>query len=318
MKHKIGVVIPCYKVSAQILSVLNDIGPEVDLIVVVDDYCPEKTGMLVERKTSDTRIVVVKHSENLGVGAAVITGYKLALDQNIDVIVKVDGDGQMDPSLINNFVIPIITGRADYTKGNRFFNIDGLTSMPRMRLIGNTLLSFVTKISSGYWDIFDPTNGYTAIRSTVARQLPFEKISKRFFFESDILFRLNTFRAVVRDVPIFATYGEEVSNLRITSIFGVFFRKNIVNTFKRVFYTYYLRDLTIASIQLPIGLLLFVFGMTFGIHSWVELHGAAFASSGTVMLSALPILTGIQLILSFINYDIEHVPKHSMYNHTKK
>jgi len=182
--------------------------------------------------------------------------------------------------------------------------------MPGMRLFGNAVLSLMAKLSTGYWDLFDPTNGYTAIHADVARLLPFSKISKRYFFETDILFRLNTMRAVVVDVPMSAKYGEEVSNLKISSIIGEFLFKHVRNFFKRIFYNYYLRDLSLASIELPLGLLLIIFGTVFGLLSWHESALAnAVTPAGTVMLSALPILMGLQFLLAFLGSDIGSVPR---------
>jgi hypothetical protein len=202
-----------------------------------------------------------------------------------------------------------LRGEADYSKGNRFFDIESLQGMPRLRIFGNAVLSLMSKLSSGYWNIFDPTNGYTAIRAEVARRLPFGKISNRYFFETDILFRLNTLRAVVIDVPMDAKYGDEVSHLKISSIVGEFLMKHARNFFKRIFYNYYLRDLSISSIELPIGLFLILFGGIFGINKWVEsAHLDIPATAGSVMISALPILMGLQLILAFLNNDISSTP----------
>jgi dolichol-phosphate mannosyltransferase len=312
--YKIAVVIPSYKVTAHILSVIDAIGPEVWRIYVVDDMCPEESGKFVNSRTTDSRVVVLTHEINYGVGGAVMTGYKRAIQDGADVIVKVDGDGQMDPTLIAHFVLPIINGQADYTKGNRFFNLEKIREMPAIRLFGNTVLSFMTKLSSGYWDLFDPTNGYTAIHAEVARRLPFHKISKRYFFETDILFRLNTIRAVVADVPMDAKYADEISNLKISKIAGEFFLKHLRNFGKRIFYSYYLRDMSIASLELPLGLLLIIFGVFFGGWHWfLSLSENIPASAGTVMLSALPSLMGLQLVLAFLNYDILSVPKKSIH-----
>ncbi len=181
---KVAVVIPCYKVKNHILGVIGGIGPEVVRIYAVDDCCPDGSGDFIEANCSDERVIVLRHSENQGVGGAVMSGYRAAIDDDMEVIVKVDGDGQMDPSLIPDFITPILAGEADYTKGNRFFDLEEIRAMPRMRLFGNAMLSFMTKLSSGYWDLFDPTNGYTAIHVTVARHLPFKKISNRYFFRN--------------------------------------------------------------------------------------------------------------------------------------
>lgn len=312
--HRIAVVIPSYKVTRHVLQVIAAIGPEVWRIYVVDDKCPDGSGNFVSANCIDPRVVVLHHDANQGVGGAVMTGYQRAIEDGSDVIVKVDGDGQMDPALIPDFVGPIVTGQADYTKGNRFFNLDRIREMPTARLLGNTALSFMTKLSSGYWDLFDPTNGYTAIHADVARQLPFTKISRRYFFETDMLFRLNTMRAVVVDVPMDARYADEVSNLAISRIAGEFLIKHIRNFFKRLFYSYYLRDLSIASIELPLGILLLAFGVIFGSLRWVQsAQDGIAASAGTVMLSALPIFMGLQLVLAFLNYDIESVPRRSIH-----
>jgi dolichol-phosphate mannosyltransferase len=282
----------------------------VSRIYVIDDCCPELTGDFVKRNCSDERVVVIRHQLNQGVGGAVMSGYQAAIKDGMDIIVKVDGDGQMDPTLIPSFVGPLIAGEADYAKGNRFFDLEQIRAMPSIRLFGNAVLSLMTKLSSGYWDLFDPTNGYTAIYADVAQKLPYKKISRRYFFETDILFRLNTLRAVVVDIPMDARYGDEVSNLKISKIVGEFLAKHVRNFTKRLFYNYYLRDLSLASIELPLGLLLFSFGVTFGGWHWVRsIREDIITSPGTVMLSALPALMGLQLILAFLAYDIASVPR---------
>ena len=306
----IAVVIPCHRVKDQILDVLASIGPECKAIYVVDDACPEKTGDHVEQKAQDPRIRVIRNSINLGVGGATLAGYEAALQDGASILVKCDGDGQMDPTLIPHIVAPIASGEADYAKGNRFFDLAGLETMPTLRLIGNSLLSFLTKLSSGYWNIFDPTNGFTAIHAAVARALPFEKISRGFFFESDMLFRLGTLRAVVCDVPMPARYGEENSNLRIGRIAGLFAWKHAVNTVKRIFYGYYLRNFNIASIEIVLGFLLMSFGVWFGGTRWLEgIRDGVAQTSGTVMVAALPVIVGFQLVLAALSYDLQNIPR---------
>jgi dolichol-phosphate mannosyltransferase len=316
--YKVAVVIPSYKVKSHILSVINSVGPEVWRIYVVDDKCPDGSGAFVSEGCHDPRVVVLFHEVNQGVGGAVMTGYQQAIEDGADVMVKVDGDGQMDPALITSFVWPIVTGQADYTKGNRFFDLENVRSMPAVRLFGNAVLSLMCKFSSGYWNLFDPTNGYTAIHADVARHLPFKKISRRYFFETDMLFRLNTLRAVVLDVPMDAKYGDEVSNLNIFKIMGEFFLKHMRNFFKRIFYNYYLRDMSLASIELPIGVLLLGFGLVYGGYKWGQSAQMGLPTpAGTVMLSALPILSGIQLLLGFIGYDVSSVPNRPIHENLK-
>lgn len=307
---RIAVVIPAYRVTRHILGVIAAVGPDVWRIYVVDDACPDGSGRHVEDNCRDPRVVVLRHDSNQGVGGAVMTGYRAALDDGAEVIVKVDGDGQMDPALIPDFAGPILAGEADYAKGNRFIDLEAIRGMPRARALGNAILSLMAKLSSGYWDLFDPTNGYTAIHADVARHLPLAKISRRYFFESDMLFRLNTLRAVVVDVPMAATYRDEVTNLRIGSIAVEFLVKHARNCFKRILYNYWLRDVSLASIELPLGIALFVGGATFGAFHWTMSARAGVATpAGTVMVAGLPVLMGVQLILAFLAYDIASVPR---------
>jgi dolichol-phosphate mannosyltransferase len=307
---KIAVVIPTYKAKSHILGVIREIGPEVSRIYVVDDCCPDHSGQFVESHCDDKRVVVIKHLVNQGVGGAVMTGYQAGIADGMNILVKIDSDGQMDPHLISEFVRPILDGEADYTKGNRFFDLENVRSMPKIRLFGNAVLSLMCKLSSGYWNLFDPTNGYTAVHADVARRLPFAKISQRYFFETDMLFRLNTLRAVVLDVPMEARYADEVSHLKISQIIGEFLSKHVRNFAKRIFYNYYLRDMSLASIELPLGILMLSFGLVYGGYHWVDSAKAGVATpAGTVMLSAMPLLMGLQLILAFVSFDIASVPK---------
>ena len=306
----IAVVIPCYKVTRHIIGVIAAIGEEVSRIYVVDDACPDGSGDYVLAHCGDARVTVLRHESNQGVGGGVMTGYRAAFSEGAAVIVKVDGDGQMDPRLIPNFIAPILAREADYTKGNRFFDLEEIRSMPGIRLFGNAILSFMTKLSSGYWDLFDPTNGYTAIHADVARHLPFHKISNRYFFETDILFRLNLLRAVVVDIPMSAKYGSEVSHLKISKVVAEFPLKHLRNLSKRILYNYYLRDLSLASIELPLGLIMLLLGSGYGLFYWVHAaHVGASTPAGTVMLSALPVLMGMQLVLAFLGSDIANIPR---------
>lgn len=305
----VAVTIPCFKVRNQILSVIEGIGQEVSYIYVVDDCCPQLSGKYVEEHSGDDRVKVIYHAENQGVGGAVCTGYNAAIEDGMDVIIKIDGDGQMDPSLIPKFIRPILEGRADYTKGSRFYSIKSLESMPGVRKFGNAVLSFVNKASSGYWNIMDPTNGYTAIHRRAVSMLPIEKLSKRYFFESDMLFRLGTIRAVVRDIPMDAKYEDEESSLSIKKVAVEFPPLYLKAFFKRIFYNYFLRDFNGASMELIVGVALMVFGGVFGSFHWAEsIITDQAATTGTVMLSVLPIILGFQLLLSAITYDTNNVP----------
>lgn len=311
---RIAVVIPSYRVTAHVLDVIAAIGPEVWRIYAVDDACPDGSGEHVERNCSDSRVRVLRHTVNEGVGGAVMSGYRQALADGCDVIVKIDGDGQMDPSLVPVFVAPIVRGEADYTKGNRFYDLAQIGRMPGMRIFGNAVLSFMAKLSTGYWDLFDPTNGYTAIHAEAARLLPYDRISKRYFFETDILFRLNTFRAVVVDVPMDARYGDEVSNLKISRILTEFLYKHARNVGKRIFYNYFLRDLSLGSLELLAGVMLLLFGTCFG--GWHWWHSAAIGLAtpvGTIMIATVAVVSGLQFMLAFFGHDIARVPQRALH-----
>jgi dolichol-phosphate mannosyltransferase len=306
---RIGMIIPCFRVRSHILAVLERVGPEVDAIYVVDDCCPEGTGPFVEQQASDPRIRVLIHETNQGVGGAVLTGIGAALQDGVDIVVKVDGDGQMDPALLPLFVRPIAEGEADVAKGNRFYNPDDVRAMPHSRLFGNACLSFLTKLSSGYWNSFDPTNGYVAWDCRLLAMVPRNKVEKRYLFETDLLFRVGLLRAKVTDIPMAAVYGEEKSNMIIRKQILPFLVLNLRNFAKRIFYNYFLRDFNVASLEIMLGLALILFGAIYGLSHW---GGNAPASAGIVMIAALPLLTGIILLTSFVNFDIQQVPREAV------
>lgn len=305
----IAVAIPSYRVTAQVLAVINAIPPIVERIYAVDDACPDGSGDHIERHCTDPRVRVLRHASNQGVGGAVTTAYRAALAEGMDIVVKIDGDGQMDPRLLSLFVRPILVGRADYTKGNRFYRPESIRDMPRTRLFGNAMLSFLTKLSCGYWHVMDPTNGYTAIHTSVLRELPLDKLEQRYFFETDMLFRLNTVRAVVRDIPMDAVYANEESNLRIGKVLPEFFVKHLSRLGRRYVYSYLVRDFNIGTIYSLTGSFLLLAGSAFGILRWLSSNASSHpASSGTVMLAAMPVLIGIQLLIAFLQYDVSSVP----------
>ena len=307
---KIHVVIPAYQVERHIVDLIGRIDSSIEKIWVVDDACPNGSGKLLESKVRDKRVEVLYNSENQGVGGAVVAGYKSALEAGAEVVVKLDGDGQMHPEDIATLVRPIELGEADYTKGNRFDSLDDLYLMPRIRIFGNAVLSLWSKISSGYWGVTDPTNGFTAIHRAVLSKLELGKLSKRYFFESDMLFRLNISGAVVEDVALPARYGNEKSNLKIRKVLVEFPIKHTKNLFKRIFYRYYLREWSIASFELPLAIGLGIFGAWFGLSSFVAAAEAGRATTaGQATISSLAIILGVPLLLSFLAYDIQSEPR---------
>ena len=306
----VGVVIPCYCERANILAVLAAIPADISRIYCIDDGCPQSTGEHVEEHNEDQRVTVIYHDRNQGVGAAMRSGYRAALADRMDLIVKLDGDGQMDPAEIPNLLAPIISDDADYAKGNRFYRLEGLTSMPLLRLFGNIILSFVSKLSTGYWQLFDPNNGFTAIDARVLEMVPLDDVDDGYFFEADMLFRLNTLRAVVLDVPMRAQYGDEKSSIKLPRVTMVFTVKHTVNFFKRLFYNYLLRGFSVASVEWIAGPLALAFGIVFGVSQWMHsIENGVAATAGTVMLASLPTIIGMQMLLSAIHFDIGNEPR---------
>lgn len=306
---KIAVVIPCYRVAETIRNVVLGLPETVDHILVVDDACPEQSGRAAE-EAGRAEVTVLYHAENQGVGGAVMTGYHKAMELGCEVVVKVDGDGQMDPAYLPALVSPLLTDQADYTKGNRFVDFQALRSMPKIRLFGNNVLSFLEKLFSGYWNLMDPTNGYTAIHRRTLEKLDLSRIAKGYFFESHMLLHLNLINAVVRDVPIPARYGTENSSLNIGKTLLHFPSRLIGGLFKRIFLKYFIYDFNMASVYLVLGVPLFLWGFGFGLFHWIDSAFSGEAkTAGTIMVSALPLIVSVEMLLQAINIDIHNVPK---------
>lgn len=310
----IAVVIPCFKVKEHVLKVLQEIPDFVDYIITVDDCCPDKSGEFISGNVSSPKLTVLRNEVNLGVGGAMIKGYQEALKKEVDVTVKVDGDGQMDPQLIIDLISPILSGKADYVKGSRFYHIESLQEMPTLRLIGNTGLSFINKLVTGYWEIMDPTNGFTAISKVALKDIPLQKLEKRYFFESDMLFRLSLAKARVTDFVMDAKYADEVSNLSISRVLFSFPPKYLKRLFKRICYQYFLRDFNFGSLSLLTGLPLFLVGSLIGIVKYIEyaIIRETPAPVGSVVIPSLLIILGVQFLISFFQYDINAFPKTSL------
>lgn len=308
---EIAVVIPTYKATQHLNEVIEGIPSYIHHIIVVDDRCPEKSGEIAQKMAeTDARIHVIFHEKNKGVGGAMVTGYKAALALNCGIVVKMDSDSQMDPSYLPELLQPVINNKAAYAKGNRFVDFKALRSMPTLRLMGNSLLSFMVKACSGYWNIMDPTNGYTAITAEALKKINLDKVANDFFFESDMLIRLNIQNAVIRDVAIPARYGNETSNLSIRRIllkFPFLLTKGLI---KRFVLKYLIFDFNMASIYTLIGFPMVIWGLVFGIYKWIENSSLAISTpTGTVMMSVLPLILGTQFILAAINIDIQSTPK---------
>jgi len=312
--QKIAVAIPAYCEEKNIRGVLTSIPEYVDWIIVVDDASTDNTRQYVlEEQKRDNRIHCIIHNKNQGVGGATITGYKKAVELGAQVIVKMDGDGQMDPQKIKNLIYPLINYDADYTKGNRFFHVKDLKQMPTLRLLGNGILGFLVRICSGYWNLYDPTNGYTAIHSYIVQMLPLEKIHKRYFFESNMLLELYILRAKVKDIPIPSRYGSEQSSMNLFRVILTFPFLLFKGFVRRLVLSHILYNFTQVGLLFLIGLIFLIFGVTFGSVMWIQgyLTGVP-ATSGTVMLAALPSIIGCFMLIAAWISDLNMVPMESL------
>jgi len=309
-KYCVAAVIPCYRVEREIQSVLQTIPSYIKHVIAVDDASPDSTPELVAAAAKrDERLLLIRHPSNQGVGGAMVSGYRKALELGAQIIVKIDGDGQMDVDHLPKLLQPLIEGKADYTKGNRFRDFKSLQQMPFIRRVGNMGLGFLAKAATGYWNMFDPTNGFNAIRSEVLAQLPLDKIDRSYYFETSMLAHLYLIGAVSKDVPMPARYQGEVSSLLIHRILFQFPPRLLSTFLRRLLLKNFIYDFSMASIYLLVGLPLLVFGLVFGMIKWIQYASIDVAApTGTVMLPTLSVLLGIQLLLSAIEIDLRSVP----------
>jgi len=304
----VHVVIPAYNVAPRIVAVLKSVPDFVDAITVVDDASRDGTADAA-RAAGDPRVQVLRHDVNRGVGAAMVTGFADALASGDGIVVKMDGDGQMDPAMLPRLLDPIVEGRCGYAKGNRFLFARELAAMPRHRLVGNFSLTFLTKLASGYWHVFDPQNGYVAIASSALRLLELHRLSRRWFFENDMLINLNVFNVPVADVAIPARYGDERSSMSIGRVLVSFPFHLFRGYWSRFYRKYVLRDFSPVALFMLAGIPLLLFGICFGGYTWVQSWRLnRFASTGTVMLSVLPFIVGFQLVLQALVLEMRESP----------
>ena len=308
-RPRIAVVLPCYRVREKIVGVVESLIGRVDYIIAVDDQCPEKSGEWLQEQCKHPSVQVLFHEVNQGVGGAMITGYEAALQTDAEVVVKMDGDGQMDSRFLTRLIAPLITGKADFAKGNRFFDLRALRAMPQARRIGNFGLTLLTKAASGFWHLSDPTNGYFALRRGALGLVNFHLLDRRYFFEISLLVQLNVVRAVAIDVPIPAIYADENSSLNPMRALVSFPGKLLRGFFHRIWWRYFIYDINIVSIFLVAGMLLFFGGAIFGAWRWsANVEEGINQSAGTVALAMLPMLLGFQMLLQAMVLDVMDKP----------
>jgi glycosyltransferase involved in cell wall biosynthesis len=280
----------------------------VDHIIVVDDCSTDGTSEAASAE-NDARLVLLRHDVNRGLGATLIDAHKEAMRLGADVSVVMAGDAQMDPRYLPALLDPIVENGYDFTKGNRFFSTKSWQGMPRHRIIGNVLLTFLTKVATGYWNIFDPQNGYTAIASEAQREIDWDAVARDYSFENDVLAHLWLNARRVKDVNIPAVYGEEVSDIKLGTVIP-----DLMRTLRRAFWRRIFSKYVVESFS-PVALfgfsasVLLIWSLLFG--GWVvgqKVLGVT-PTTATVMLVVLPFLMGFELTLAALVIDILNSPK---------
>lgn len=300
-------MVPAHNEEAHIADVIRGLPGIVDHVVVVDDASTDRTAAVAEA-TGDPRLVVIRHEQNQGVGGAILTAHRTALDLGSDIDVVFAGDDQMDPAHLPALLDPIIDRGYGFTKANRFFSRSSFAGMPRHRVFGNIVLSFLTKFASGYWHLFDPQNGYTAITREVLELLPLDDIAKGYEFENDLLINLNILGTRALDVSIPARYGEEVSGIRLRQVVPAIGWLLFRGFWKRLIWKYTIRSFSPIALFFFVGLALLAWGVGFGIWVVTQTIGPGVATTGTVLLSVVPFLIGVQLLISALVLDIQESP----------
>ncbi|QAY68915.1 glycosyltransferase family 2 protein [Xylanimonas protaetiae] len=304
---RIAAIVPAYNEAKMITTVIETMPDFVDHIIVVDDCSPDNTSEVV-RASTDPRVVLLRHEVNKGVGGAIITGHRHAMDLGADVNVIMAGDAQMDPAYLPSLLERVTTQGYGFAKANRFFAPESFRGMPRYRVFGNVVLSFMTKLASGYWHLFDPQNGYTAIRTQVLRRLDLDRVASRYSFENDLLVHLNILQVPAVDVPIPAVYGDEVSSIRLSRVVPELLALLTKGFWRRIWYRYVLWSFSPIALLLALGLLLFGFGLVVAIWVCFQVASSSVATAATVMLAALPLMIGTQMLLSGLQLDIQASP----------
>jgi len=308
-EQNIVVAIPTYRAEATIAEVVQTLPAFVDTIIVVDDASPDRSFEIAST-LAEPRLVILRHPHNCGVGGAMCTAYEKAIELGSDIVVKMDSDGQMDPASVSDLLDAMLDGNYDYAKGNRFLHRKALARMPRRRLFGNLALTFLTKMASGYWHIYDPQNGFIACRTAMLRGLELPRIARDYFFENDMLVHLNVLGARVVDVPIPARYANEVSSMKISRILVSFPGRLFRRYWWRIYERHTLRDFSPIVLFLASGILLCTWAVIFGGWAWFRsVQTGVVASTGTVMLAALPLILGFELLLHAMLLDIYSTPR---------
>jgi glycosyltransferase involved in cell wall biosynthesis len=302
---RVAVVVPAYQEEQLVAETLAGIPDFVDRVYVVDDASRDATAERA-RAVADARTEIVVHEQNGGVGAAIVTGYKRALVERIDVTCVMAADNQMDPTELITLVEPVASGEVDYTKANRLFTGEAWSVIPRTRYLGNAMLSLLTKIASGYWHVADSQAGYTALGLGALRRLDLDRLYRRYGFPNDMLVHLNVTNARVRDVPSRPIYGVgERSGIRLRKVVPRISWLLLKGFFWRMREKYVIRDFHPLVFFYALGILMTSVGLALGVIEVVlRILGNAITTP-TIVLVALLLISGSQFTLFGMWFDME-------------
>jgi glycosyltransferase involved in cell wall biosynthesis len=302
---RVAVVVPAYDEELLIADTIRGIPKLVDRIYVVDDRSKDATAERA-RGAGDKRVEVIVHERNEGVGAAIVTGYKRAVEERMDVVCVMAGDNQMDPAELEALALPVARGELDYHKANRLFTGQAWQLIPRTRYLGNAILSLLTKIASGYWHIADSQAGYTAIGLPILELLDLDRVYKRYGFPNDLLVHLNVWNARVRDFPSRPIYGVgERSGIRLRKVVPTISWLLLKGFFWRMKEKYVIRDFHPLVFFYVLGFLMSVLGLALGIAEVVLRAMGNQITAATVVLVALLLIFGSQFTLFAMWFDME-------------
>jgi glycosyltransferase involved in cell wall biosynthesis len=305
---RVAVVVPAYNEETLIAETLGGIPEFVDRIYVVDDASSDETAARVQDVAArDGRVELVSHPENRGVGAAIVTGYRRALDETVDVTAVMAADNQMDPQDLDTLVGAVARGDVDYAKANRLFTGQAWQLIPRTRYLGNAVLSLLTKIASGYWHVADSQSGYTAVSFDMLRMLDLDRLYPRYGFPNDMLVHLNVWNARVRDYPSRPIYGVgERSGIRLWKVVPTISWLLLKAFFWRLREKYVIRDFHPLVFFYFLGLLMSVIGLGLGIAEIVLRALGNQITAATIVLVALLLIFGSQFTLFAMWFDMEY------------
>lgn len=309
INKSVAVVVPCYNEALLIRKVLETMPDTIDRIYVVDDQSTDDTAALVEHYAAEAsgRALLIRHAQNQGVGGAIATGYKAALAEGFDVTVVMAGDAQMDPAELPDIIGPVARGECDYTKGNRLFSGEAWNMIPRVRYLGNAMLSLLTKIASGYWHVADSQSGYTAIGLKALETIDWDQMYKRYGQPNDLLVRLNIHSFRVQDVPIRPIYGiGEKSGIRPLRMIP-----HLALLLNRLFWyrmvqKYVIRDFHPLLFFYTFGVALFTPGFLLGLYLFVKRIIDGPIATTSAMFAVFLFITGMQLLLFAMWMDMEN------------